>query len=109
MIFKINERTGNDIEPKIKNAVLSIDEAADVLLFGSRARGDFGEDSDWDILILTNEKVNDALRLNYIGAILPLEIKHAAAINLVVKNRVMWRQQVHTDLFINIYEDGIAL
>ena len=93
----------------IKAAVLSVDDTADVLLFGSRARGDFDEESDWDILILTNEEVNDSLRLDYIGAILPLEIKHAAAINLVVKNRVTWRQQVHTDLFINIYEDGIAL
>ena len=93
----------------IKEAVLSVDKTADPLLFGSHARGDWHEESDWDILILTNEEVNDALRLDYIGAILPLEIKYATAINLVLKNRVMWKQQGHTDLFINIYEDGIAL
>ena len=93
----------------IKNAVLSVNETADVSLFGSRERGDWHEESDWDILILTNEEVNDTLRLDYIGAVLPMEIKYATAINLVVKNRVTWRQQVHTDLFINIYEDGIAL
>jgi len=34
-----------------------------IILFGSRARGDFREDSDWDILIVTKEKLN---RKNYL-------------------------------------------
>ena len=29
-----------------------------IILFGSRARGDFREDSDWDILIVTEKKLN---------------------------------------------------
>jgi len=29
-----------------------------IILFGSRARGDFREDSDWDILIVTKEKLD---------------------------------------------------
>jgi len=29
-----------------------------IILFGSRARGDFREDSDWDILIVTKEKMD---------------------------------------------------
>lgn len=62
----------------IKEAVLSVDAAAGVLLFGSRARGDFDEESDSDVLILTNEEVKDSVRLAYIGALLPLEIKYAA-------------------------------
>ena len=34
---------------KIKEQVLKEDENASVILFGSRARGDYREDSDWDI------------------------------------------------------------
>ncbi len=29
-----------------------------IILFGSRARGDYREDSDWDILIVTEEKLD---------------------------------------------------
>ncbi len=28
-----------------------------IILFGSRARGDYKEDSDWDILIVTKKKL----------------------------------------------------
>ncbi|MCD6239500.1 MAG: nucleotidyltransferase domain-containing protein [Thermotogae bacterium] len=29
-----------------------------IILFGSRARGDYKEDSDWDFLIIVNEELN---------------------------------------------------
>jgi len=29
-----------------------------IILFGSRARGDYREDSDWDILIITRERLD---------------------------------------------------
>ena len=35
-------------------------EVEKIILFGSRARGDFKEDSDWDILIVTKEKLNES-------------------------------------------------
>ena len=41
------------ITKEIKQTVLGIDPTAEVILFGSRARGDFHEESDWDVLVLT--------------------------------------------------------
>ncbi len=41
---------------KIKEQVSKEDENASVILFGSRARGDYREDSDWDILVLTKKR-----------------------------------------------------
>jgi predicted nucleotidyltransferase len=29
-----------------------------IILFGSRARGDFKEDSDWDVLVIVDRKLN---------------------------------------------------
>ena len=43
---------------KVKEIVHATDPEAEVILFGSRARGDAMEDSDWDILILTPKAVN---------------------------------------------------
>ena len=32
-----------------------------IILFGSRARGDYKEESDWDILIVTKEKLDEKM------------------------------------------------
>ena len=39
---------------KIKKTVSELDPEARIILFGSRARGDYGKESDWDLLILTS-------------------------------------------------------
>lgn len=38
---------------------------SEVILFGSRARGDFLEESDWDILILIRENLTLEERKNF--------------------------------------------
>lgn len=42
----------------IRLFVSEIDPSAEVILYGSRARGDERTDSDWDIIILTDLHVN---------------------------------------------------
>ena len=47
----------------IREAILNIAKQHNIkidkiILFGSRARGDYKEDSDWDILIVTEEKLD---------------------------------------------------
>ena len=36
-----------------------------IILFGSRARGDYNEYSDWDILIVTEEKLDRKIEKNF--------------------------------------------
>ncbi|MBP1912985.1 nucleotidyltransferase domain-containing protein [Thermococcus stetteri] len=49
VIKKTAEKLGVDVE--------------EIILFGSRARGDFRRDSDWDVLIVTREKIPRAIEL----------------------------------------------
>lgn len=42
----------NAIVSKVKAAVLTFEPSAEVILFGSRARDDFREHSDWDLQVL---------------------------------------------------------
>lgn len=52
-----------DIPQLVKHAVHTVVPTADVILFGSRARGDFNPESDWDFLVLTDEPFNWDLRV----------------------------------------------
>ncbi|BBL45242.1 nucleotidyltransferase [Nanobdella aerobiophila] len=40
-----------------------------IILFGSRARGDYREDSDYDILIITEDKLDKDLYYKFLGKI----------------------------------------
>jgi len=47
------EIKNNFVVNKVKEIVHRYDELAEIILFGSRARRDWHEDSDWDFLILS--------------------------------------------------------
>ena len=58
-----------------------------IILFGSRARGDYREDSDWDILIVTGEEYSKKKILNFIAS-LKIELARREIPNdIVVKSR----------------------
>ena len=48
-----------DLLKQVKNAVQEIEVEAKILLYGSRARGDSIDQSDWNFLILLDGKVDD--------------------------------------------------
>lgn len=53
-----------DFNLKIKEAILRIEPDAEVILFGSRARGDHRPDSDWDLLVVTDQAESSDLKFN---------------------------------------------
>ena len=52
------QKTIEGIPLIVKDTIEKVDEEAKVILFGSRARGDFRLDSDWDFLILTKKEAS---------------------------------------------------
>ncbi|MCK4880628.1 MAG: nucleotidyltransferase domain-containing protein [Bacteroidales bacterium] len=50
----------NQISIKIRNVVKLYFNDADVMLFGSRAKGNYTEDSDYDVLIVTKQDLSVA-------------------------------------------------
>ena len=94
---------------KISQDVMPV--GAKVILFGSQARNEAHEESDWDILILfnKNERVNndDFDKMAYPFVELGWEM--GASINPIIYSYSDWEKRQFTSFYHNVKEDGIVL
>jgi uncharacterized protein len=81
-----------EILSSIKSQILKAAPGAKVMLFGSRAYGTPTEESDWDILILTPQPVNPALKRNIHDTLFPISLKIAAFINTITVQENEWHK-----------------
>ena len=81
-----------------------------VILFGSRARGDAREDSDWDVLILldkdhiTSQDIDD-----YSYPLRELGWDYNQCINAILYTKHDWDSSISSPFRENVTEDGIRL
>ncbi len=96
---------------RVKNTVLSVEPTAKVFLYGSRARGDWNEESDWDFLILTNQpKINYLIERSFRHPLYRIEWEVGEIISSVIYNSKEWEYKYSiTPLYQNIKKDGIEL
>ena len=95
---------------KIKTLVKEIDPHADVILYGSRARGDEHPDSDWDILILVNAKTDLDHERIFRHRLYEIELETDEAFSISVYNKNEWRSKYWmTPLFQNIAREGLRI
>lgn len=94
---------------RIKEQVLKEDENASVILFGSRARGDYREDSDWDILVLTSKDVNGTLKRRIRDDIYDVQLEYLQPVSTLVYNKDFWHTLDVTPLFQNVAKEGKPL
>jgi len=95
---------------EIKLAVSAVDAGAEVILFGSRARGDYKEESDWDVLVLTDRPVERDLKKKIWNRILQVELEHLIGISTIVRNKRDWDDKLSaTSFYKEVSKDGILL
>lgn len=79
-----------------------------VILFGSRARGDYEPDSDYDVLILLDEVTKETV--DEIDEIVwQIGWDNEALITAIVHDEKTFETHVYEPLFINIRKEGITL
>jgi len=74
---------------KIKKNLDHLISGGSVFLFGSRARGDSKDDSDWDILIIT-ENINEEIKSNILKTLYDIELEENVIINPLILSRNAW-------------------
>ena len=83
---------------------------SEVILFGSRARGDAHEGSDWDILILLDKdhiQFSDYGQYSYPFRELGWELGQYINVVLITKKR--WQEDVASPFYENVTEEGIKI
>ncbi len=97
---------------RIREAVLAVEPDAELILFGSRARGTAYEDSDWDIIVLVSGKVTEERKRVIRYALYDAEFELGEALVSIIKSKSLWRDDplTHaTALYQNVQEEGIKL
>ena len=96
---------------QVKQAILEIEPGAEIILYGSRSRGDFNEESDWDFLILVEGTVDDKCIDTIRHRLYEVEWQHGQVISSITRSRLEWdspRYQV-MPLHQRIEQEGIKL
>ena len=102
--------TKGEILSKIKAYVKQVDAYAEVILFGSWARNEEREDSDWDILILLTSPVNLKREQKFRHKLFEFELEYGVSFSTFVYSKKEWKNKHYvTPLYQNIYQDGIKL
>ena len=95
---------------RIKTIIREIDPTADVILYGSRARGDEHQESDWDIMILVNSKADLDLESVFRHRLYEIELELGVSLSTTVHNKNEWRlKHWMTPLYQNISNEGIRI
>jgi len=81
-----------------------------VVLFGSQARGDMQDESDWDILILMDKpQINDTDFDRYAYPLVDLGWRNNEQVSPVMYTFRDWQKRRPTSFFHNVETEGIEL
>ena len=113
-------RTVEDLKLK-KNEKAAIEDATrilkkrflvkEVILFGSKARGDSDRESDIDLLLLTTNPIDWKERHAIVDALFEVEMKNDVVISIIVNTLHDWNDGICTALPIHedISREGVAM
>lgn len=96
-----------NIPQLVKEEVQKIDPLSEVILFGSRARGEHKELSDWDFLILLNVRLTKDLKDSIWEKLYNLELNTGSVISSIIHSKSDWENRAVTPLYKIIAQEGV--
>lgn len=104
-----DERTTRIIS-LIRDTIRASEPTAQIILYGSRARGDAREDSDWDVLVIIDKprlSLKDRSNIQY--PVWDKGMDFGQEINVFPYTRKQWEQAPPSLFKHNVMTEGIAL
>lgn len=107
------ENNAADIEllRRCKNAVTEVAGEADLVLYGSRARGDAKEHSDYDILVIIDGPVDMPLKEKILANVYPLLLETGRMLTLIIYNKQQWDSPLYRAMPFhkNVDREGLLI
>jgi predicted nucleotidyltransferase len=96
---------------KIQKKVRAIIANADIIHYGSHARGQAGKESDWNLLILVDQLIDNNLKTDLIVSLYDLEVETDEVISSIVRSSEEWNSPNYAILPFNkkVETEGIFL
>jgi predicted nucleotidyltransferase len=96
---------------RCRSAVSEIDPKAEMILYGSRARGDAETESDYDLLIITDGDASLKREDRFRAQLFPIEVETGAVLTVFLLNRQDWKSPLYRSMpFIqNVLNDGVPI
>ena len=96
---------------ELKNVLFDSFSVSEIILYGSKARGDFEEESDMDVLVVLNNSVNDSIREKIFSMSFKIEIKYDVIFGILVEYKDFWNSPLAETMPIhsNINMDGVSV
>jgi len=96
---------------QIRQAVREVEPDAEIILYGSRSRGDAHSGSDWDFLILVDGPLSDARtdRIRY--KLYEVEWESGEVISSIVRNHEEWNSGIYKAMPFHqrVQQEGIRI
>ena len=98
-------------EEEIRQAVREVEPDAEIILYGSRSRGDALSESDWDFLILVDGPLSDERTDRIRHRLYEVEWESGEVISSIVRNREEWNSGLYQAIPFHqrVQQEGIRL
>lgn len=98
------------ITSKIKSFVLERDPEAEVYLFGSRARGTAGPESDWDFFIATSKEDRSILEDQLLDPVVDILLEHEELVQYITFSKERWESGASpSPVYDSIRSEGVRI
>jgi predicted nucleotidyltransferase len=96
---------------ELKEKLLEKFPDAEVILYGSKARGDSDAESDIDVLFLLKRKVNCAIKEEIFSTAFRIELKYDVIFGIVVYQKKFWDSPIGRamPLHLNVDKEGMHI
>ena len=101
----------NELLEKVKKQIKQIYPNANILLYGSRARGEANKDSDWDFLIVIDGDLSEREKLEMRYKLFEIEWEMEEIISSIIHTQKEWNQPIMqiTPFYQNVIREGISI
>jgi predicted nucleotidyltransferase len=101
----------DELIEQIRQAIHEVELEAEIILYGSRSRGDAVSESDWDLLILVDGPISDERTDRIRHRLYEIEWESGEVISSIVRNREEWNSDLYQAMPFHqrVQQEGIRL